>query len=184
MNPRSLILFVALFFSVSSLPAQQPEKKKASSTVAYFAGGCFWCTEEIFEQQPGVNSVVSGYMGGAETIEVKFDPVKTSYDKLLNTFWQAHDPTEVNRQGPDTGPQYPSSIFYVDDQQREAAGKSKARLQASHAYPRPIATDITRAGKFTVAHQHHQNFCRRNPNNRYIQQTLVPKLKKLGLRTP
>jgi peptide-methionine (S)-S-oxide reductase len=187
MNPRSIACFAASLLSVallSALSAEQPEKKSASSTVAYFAGGCFWCTEEIFKQQPGIKSVVSGYMSGAETIEVRFDPAKTSYDKLLNVFWHAHDPTEINRQGPDTGPQYRSAIFYLDDQQREIVEKSKTRLQASHAYPRPIVTEITRAGKFSVADEHHQNFCRKNPNNPYIQQTLAPKLKKLGLKLP
>jgi peptide-methionine (S)-S-oxide reductase len=166
------------------LPAQNIETKSDSAKVAYFAGGCFWCTQEIFRQMPGVTSVVSGYMFGAETIEVAFDPAKMSYEKLLTIFWRAHDPTEVDRQGPDTGRQYRSAIFYINDQQRETAEKSKRQLQATHTYPKPIATEITRAGGFDRADEHHQNFCRKNPNNPYIQQTLVPKLKKLGLKLP
>ncbi len=168
----------------SPLLAQQTSKKPASATVAYFAGGCYWCTEAIFEQAPGVKSVVSGDMAGAETIEVRFDPAKTTYEKLLKVFWFAHDPTEINRQGPDVGRKYRSAIFYVDNQQRELAQTSKAQLQVSHAYPRPIATEITRAGNFTAADEHHQDFWRKNPNNPYIQQWLVPKLKKLGLKLP
>lgn len=176
--------FVISLVLCSPLLAQKTSNKPASPAVAYFAAGCFWCTEAIFEQAPGVKSVVSGYMSGAESIEVTFDPVKTTYDKLLKVFWLAHDPTEINRQGPDVGPKYRSAIFYLDDQQREMAENSKAQLQASRAYPKPIATEITRAGNFTVAAEHHQNFCRKNPNNPYIQQWLVPKLKKLGLKLP
>jgi peptide-methionine (S)-S-oxide reductase len=174
---------LGLAFSFPS-PAQSIETKSDSGNVAYFAGGCFWCTQEIFRQAPGVTSVVSGYMSGAETVEVAFDPAKTSYEKLLTIFWRAHDPTEVDRQGPDAGRQYRSAIFYTNDQQREMAQRSKKQLQATHTYPKPIATEITRAGSFNRADEHHQNFCRKNPNNSYIQQTLVPKLKKLGLKLP
>jgi peptide-methionine (S)-S-oxide reductase len=121
---------LGLAFSCSS-PAQSIETKSDSGKVAYFAGGCFWCTQEIFRQAPGVTSVVSGHMSGAETVEVTFDPAKTSYEKLLTVFWRAHDPTEVDRQGPDTGKQYRSAIFYVNDQQRATAEKSKTQLQAT-----------------------------------------------------
>src|ERR1044071_3662528 len=95
--------------------------------VAYFAGGCYWCTEAVFQQAPGVTSVVSGYMQKAETVQVTFDPGRTSYEKLLGLFWRAHDPTEVDSQGPDTGKQYRYAIFYVDDQQHTTAEKSKAQ---------------------------------------------------------
>jgi peptide-methionine (S)-S-oxide reductase len=152
------------------------------ANVAYFAGGCFWCTEAVFEQAPGVTSVVSGYMRGAETIQTTFDPSKTSYDKLLNLFWRAHNPTEVDSQGPDTGKQYRSAIFYVDEQQRAAAEKSKGHARKS--YSKPIATEITRATSFRPAPESHQNFCRKNPNNPYVRQTIDPKLQKLGFKKP
>jgi peptide methionine sulfoxide reductase MsrA len=92
-----------------------PQAQSAQANVAYFAGGCFWCTEAVFQQAPGVTSVVSGYMQKAETVQVTFDPAKTSYDKLLNLFWRAHDPTEVDAQGPDTGKQYRSAVFFVEE---------------------------------------------------------------------
>jgi len=159
-----------------------PQAPGGQANVAYFAGGCFWCTEAVFEQAPGVTSVVSGYMQGAETIQITFDPGKTSYDKLLNLFWRAHNPTEVDNQGPHTGKQYRSAIFYADEQQRAAAGKSKAQAQKS--FSKPIATEITRAGSFRPAPENHQNFCRKNPNNPYVRQIVDPKLKKLGLKKP
>jgi peptide-methionine (S)-S-oxide reductase len=159
-----------------------PQAQSGQANVAYFAGGCFWCTEAIFEEAPGVTSVVSGYMQGAETVQVSFDPAKTSYDKLLILFWEAHDPTQVDRQGADIGKQYRSAIFYMNDQQRDAAQRLKPRVQKF--YSRPIATEITRAGSFRPAPENHQNFCRKNPGNSYVQQVIEPKLKKLGLKKP
>jgi peptide-methionine (S)-S-oxide reductase len=157
-----------------------PQAHGSQTNVAYFAGGCFWCTEAVFERAPGVTSVVSGYMQGAETIQVTFDSGKTSYDKLLNLFWRAHDPTEVDSQGPDIGKQYRSAIFFLDEQQRAAAAKSKAQAQKS--YSKPIATEIARAGSFRPARENHQNFRSKNPNNPYVQQIIEPKLQKLGMK--
>ena len=157
-----------------------PQVHGSQANVAYFAGGCFWCTEAIFEEAPGVTSVTSGYMHGAETIQVTFDPAKTSYDKLLILFWEAHDPTQVDRQGADVGKQYRSAIFYANDHQREAAQRLKPQVQKF--YSKPIATEITQAGSFRAAPENHQNFCRKNPNNSYVQQVVEPKLKKLGLK--
>ena len=159
-----------------------PQAQSGQANVAYFAGGCFWCTEAIFEEAPGVTSVVSGYMEGAETVQVSFDPAKTSYDKLLILFWEAHDPTQVDRQGADIGKQYRSAIFYMNDQQRAAAQRLKPQVQKY--YSKPIATEITRAGSFRPAPENHQNFCRKNPGNSYVQQVIEPKLKKLGLKKP
>jgi peptide-methionine (S)-S-oxide reductase len=159
-----------------------PQAQSGQANVAYFAGGCFWCTEAIFEEAPGVTSVVSGYMQGAETVQVSFDPAKTSYDKLLILFWEAHDPTQVDRQGADIGKQYRSAIFYMNDQQRAAAQRLKPQVQKF--YSKPIATEITRAGSFRPAPENHQNFCRKNPGNSYVQQVIEPKLKKLGLKKP
>jgi peptide-methionine (S)-S-oxide reductase len=169
-----LILLVGIAFC--------PQAQSGQANVAYFAGGCFWCSEAIFEEAPGVTSVVSGYMQGAETVQVSFDPAKTSYDKLLILFWEAHDPTQVDRQGADIGKQYRSAIFYMNDQQRDAAQRLKPQVQKF--YSKPIATEITRAGSFRPAPENHQNFCRKNPNNPYVQQIIKPKLKKLGLTKP
>ena len=177
---KSFLRFLPLFLLLGIVFC--PQAQSAQANVAYFAGGCFWCTEAVFQQTPGVSSVVSGYMQKAETVQVTFDPSKTSYAKLLNLFWRAHDPTEVDAQGPDTGKQYRSAVFFVDEQQHVAAEKSKARAQKS--YSKPIATEITQAGSFRPAPENHQNFCRKNPNNPYVRQIIEPKLKKLGLKTP
>ncbi len=157
-----------------------PATRCAQANVAYFAGGCFWCTEAVFEEAPGVTSVVSGYMQGAETVQVTFDPARTSYNKLLILFWESHDPTQVDRQGGDVGKQYRSVIFYVNDQQREAAQRLKPQVQKF--YSKPIATEITRSGSFRPAPENHQNFCRKNPNNPYVREVVLPKLQKLTLQ--
>ena len=172
--PRYLVFALVVAFC--------PQAHSVPANAAYFAGGCFWCTEAVFQQAPGVTSVVSGYMRVAEAIQITFDPSKTSYDKLLTLFWRAHDPTEVDSQGPDTGKQYRSAVFYVDEQQHAAAEKSKAQAQKS--FSKPIATEITRAASFRPAPEHHQNFCRKNPNNPYVRQIVDPKLKKLSLKKP
>jgi peptide-methionine (S)-S-oxide reductase len=153
--PHYLIFILAMAFC--------PQARSGQANVAYFAGGCFWCTEAIFQRAPGVTSVVSGYMQRAETIQITFNRSKTSHDTLLNLFWRAHNPTEVDSQGPDTGKQYRSAIFCVDEQQRAVAEKSKAQAQKS--YSKPIATEITGAASFRPAPENHQNFCRKNPNN-------------------
>jgi peptide-methionine (S)-S-oxide reductase len=97
-----------------------PQAYGSQANVAYFAGGCYCCTEAVFQQAPGVTSVVSGYMQKAETVQVTFDPARTSYEKLLTLFWRAHDPTEVDSHGPNVGKQYRSAIFYLDEQQHSA----------------------------------------------------------------
>ena len=121
--PRHLIFILCV--------AICPQAHSGQANVAYFAGGCFWCTEAVFQKAPGVTSVVFGHMQRAEQY-ITFDPSKTSYDKLLNLFWRAHDLTEVDSQGPDTGKQYCSAVFYVDEQQRTVAEKSKAQAQKSY----------------------------------------------------
>jgi peptide-methionine (S)-S-oxide reductase len=169
--PRHLIFILCV--------AICPQAHSGQANVAYLAGGCFWCTEAVFQEAPGVTSVVSGHMQRAETIQITFDPSKTSYDKLLNLFWRAHNPTEVDSQEPDNGKQYRSAIFYVDEQQRTVAEKSKAQAQKS--FSKPIATEITR-GIISPAPENHQNFCRKNPNNPYVRRIIEPKLQKLGLK--
>jgi len=169
--PRHLIFILCV--------AICPQAHSGQANVAHLAGGCFWCTEAVFQEAPGVTSVVSGHMQRAETIQITFDPSKTSYDKLLNLFWRAHNLTEVDSQGPDTGKQYCSAVFYVDEQQRTVAEKSKAQAQnhfQNRSQPRLLA------GSFRPAPENHQNFCRKNPNNPYVRQMIEPKLQKLGLK--
>lgn len=182
MNRRLFFRSAVFLLSIAWVTlAPAAEKGSKATSAAYFAGGCFWCTEEIFSQAPGVISVESGYMRDAETIQIRFDPARTNYESLLKLFWRAHDPTEVDRQGPDSGKKYRSAIFYLDEEQRTLAEMSKAQLAASKTYPRPIATEISRATNFTAAETRHQDFYRKNPNNPYVAQWLEPKLKKLGM---
>lgn len=160
--------------------------------------GCFWCTEAVFQQIPGVLSVMPGYIGGktknptyeqicggdtghAEVAQIVFDPKKTSLAKILEVFWHAHDPTTLNRQGADEGTQYRSAIFYGDDAQRKVAEDS--RTQAQKDFSRPIVTEITRAGEFYAAENYHQDYYRLNKDkNPYCQVVIAPKLRKLGLK--
>ncbi|HEV2616564.1 MAG TPA: peptide-methionine (S)-S-oxide reductase MsrA [Candidatus Acidoferrales bacterium] len=143
--------------------------------IATFGAGCFWGVEAAFRRLPGVIDVASGYSGGhmpnptykgvcshttghAEVVQVTFDPQKVSYDQLLDTFWQIHNPTQVNRQGPDVGTQYRSAIFVHSPEQQAIAEKSKAALAASGKFQRPIATEITTAGPFYRAEEYHQKY--------------------------
>jgi peptide-methionine (S)-S-oxide reductase len=178
------------FFKVPAVPD--------GDEVIMFGAGCFWCTEAIFQQIPGVVSVTSGYSGGtvanptydmvctgktghAETSRIVYDPKKTSLEKLLAVFWEAHDPTSVNRQGNDEGPQYRSAIFYYTDEQRQIAEKSKA--EAGKEFSKPIVTEITKAGEFYPAEDYHQNYYQLNKNiNPYCTMVISPKLRKLGLK--
>ena len=145
------------------------------SEIATFGAGCFWGIEANFQRIPGVITAESGYSGGhvanptykdvctdetghAEVVQVTFDPEKVSYEKLLGAFWQMHDPTQVNRQGPDYGSQYRSAIFFHSPEQEAAAKKSKAGLQASGKLRRPVATEITAAGTFWRAEEYHQKY--------------------------
>jgi peptide-methionine (S)-S-oxide reductase len=160
--------------------------------------GCFWCTEAVFQQIPGVLSVMPGYTGGetknptyqqicagdtghAEVARVVFDPQKTSLAKILEVFWKAHDPTTLNRQGGDEGTQYRSAIYYHTEEQRETAENSRA--EAAKHFSRPIVTEITRAGEFYPAENYHHDYYRLNKDkNPYCRMVISPKLKKLGLR--
>jgi peptide-methionine (S)-S-oxide reductase len=147
----------------------------AEPAKATFGGGCFWGVEVAFRPVPGVVSTAVGYLGGtlanptyedvcsghtghAEVVEVTYDPGRAAYDDLLNVFWTNHDPTTLNRQGPDRGTQYRSAIFYHDEQQKAAAEASKERLGASGRLPRPIVTEITPASTFYRAEEYHQRY--------------------------
>jgi peptide-methionine (S)-S-oxide reductase len=176
-------------------------KAQTSESVTHYdvitmGGGCFWCTEAVFERVEGVHSVISGYMGGtvenptyqqvttgdtghAEVIQVTFDPAVIALDRLLEWFWLAHDPTTLNRQGADVGTQYRSVIFYRDDTQRAVAEASKQVAQKESR--RPIVTEISPAGPFYEAEDYHQDYFNRNQMAPYCQVVIRPKLQKLGL---
>jgi peptide-methionine (S)-S-oxide reductase len=145
------------------------------SEIATFAAGCFWGVEAAFRRVPGVLDAVSGYSGGrtenpnykdvctdhtghAEVVQVTFDPSEVSYEQLLDVFWKIHDPTQVNRQGPDFGTQYRTAIFYHSPEQEATAKKSKHALDASGRFRQPIATEITPAGPFWRAEEYHQRY--------------------------
>jgi peptide-methionine (S)-S-oxide reductase len=176
------------------LPAAKLDAAAAgNSAVAVFAGGCFWGMEAVFEAVKGVKSVTSGYAGGAartatydqvtsettghaEAIRISYDPTKVSYATLMRIYFSvAHDPTQLNRQGPDRGPSYRSAIFPQTPAQRTASAAYIAQLGAARAYPAKIVTRIE-TGAFYPAEEYHQNFMARNPRHPYIQQWDVPKL--------
>jgi peptide-methionine (S)-S-oxide reductase len=162
--------------------------------IADLGGGCFWCVEAVFERLPGVISVTSGFAGGttenptyqdvctettghAEVTEIEFDPAKISYDKLLEVFWQAHDPTTLNRQGADEGTSYRSIILYRSEKQKLEAEKSK--LAAQENFRNPIVTEIVPLKKFYKAEDYHQQYYDNNSSAGYCQVVIAPKLEKL-----
>lgn len=178
---------------------QSAEKMDASSPAgldtATFAEGCFWCTEAFFSQLNGVKEVESGYSGGnvpnptyrqvcngttghAEACNIIYDPNVISYDKLLEAFWESHDPTTLNRQGNDVGTQYRSVIFYHNDIQKEKAEKYKRQLNESGAFRSPIVTDIQPYENFYPAEDYHNDYYENNPNQPYCQIVIKPKLEK------
>lgn len=192
--------FIASLLAAAAAGAQPGDamNPSAPTATATFAGGCFWCIEEIFRQQPGVLKVTSGYTGGsvpdptyaqvcsgdtghAEAVQIVFDPQKTSYEKLLAVFWQAHDPTQLNRQGADIGTQYRSAIFTHSDAQAAAARAALEAENKSGHFSRPIVTEITPAGPFYPAEGYHQEYYRANKRAPYCRGVIQPKLKKLGL---
>ena len=174
--------------------APEAAKSSGKTELATFGGGCFWCTEAVFETLKGVSAVVSGYSGGkqpnptyeqicsgrtehAEVIQITYDPAQITYDQLLEVFWITHDPTTMNRQGPDSGTQYRSIILYHDDAQKQAAEKSKQA--AGKQFSDPIVTEIVKLEKFYPAEDYHQDYYRRNPNKPYCAINIPPKLQKL-----
>ena len=168
----------------------EPQYKKAS-----FGAGCFWGVEKIFSKVKGVVSTEVGYMGGsaanptyeevctgrtghAEAIEVVYDPSKVSYEELLATFWEWHDPTTLNRQGPDVGTQYRSAIFFYDPEQESAAKRSKEILEKSKVFKNPIVTEIVPAGKLWKAEEYHQQYLQKNPGGYCSHKPGSPKIRE------
>lgn len=159
-------------------------------------GGCFWCTEAVFLRLQGVTTVISGYAGGlverpsysqigtgttghSEVIQVVFDPEKISSAALLEVFWATHDPTTLNRQGADVGPQYRSAIFYLSEKQAEVANEMKQQLDQSGIYGTPVVTEITPFSNFYVAENYHQNYYAQHGGQPYCQFVVRPKVEKL-----
>jgi len=160
--------------------AQPQAGAKPATAKATFAGGCFWCMEEVYEKVPGVTAAVSGYMGGhvknptyeqvsaagtghAEVVQVEYDPAQVSYARLLEVFWRNIDPTQKDGQFCDHGPQYRSGIFYQDEEQKRLAESSRAGLQKSKPFKGEIVTEITKSSQFYPAEGYHQDFYLKNP---------------------
>ncbi|HEX5181810.1 MAG TPA: peptide-methionine (S)-S-oxide reductase MsrA [Allosphingosinicella sp.] len=172
----------------------------AGLQTAVFAGGCFWGMEGVFEHVKGVRSAVSGYAGGkasdadyedvssettghAESVKITYDPRQVSYGQLLRIFFAEHDPTELDRQGPDRGTSYRSAIFPQNAAQRRAATAYIAQLDAAHAFPHPVVTKIE-SGAFYPAEDYHQGFLRKHPDHPYIRMWDMPKLADLKRQFP
>ena len=191
MKLRSLfsLLFVILTMTQSSSAAAASKTESAT-----FGGGCFWCMEAVFQRVPGVIHSVSGYSGGktenptyedicghgtghAEVIQVEFDPAVITYEKVLEIFFESHDPTTLNRQGADEGDQYRSVIFYHDAEQQKAA--AQAKLAAQKDYEDPIVTEIVPLKKFWRAEDYHQDYFNQHPNQGYCAFVIKPKVSKL-----
>ncbi|MDH3585226.1 MAG: peptide-methionine (S)-S-oxide reductase MsrA [Phycisphaerae bacterium] len=167
-----------------------------STRTVVFAGGCFWCVEAVYEQIDGVKDVVSGYAGGkaenakymavvrggtnhAEVVRVTYDPARITYGTLLRVFFATHDPTTLNRQGPDSGAQYRSSIFYQSEEEKQVASKYIEQLTRAKAFDSPIVTKLEPLEAFYVAEGYHQDYARQNPNDAYIYYNAKPKVEKV-----
>lgn len=167
----------------------------AGSAVATFAGGCFWCTEAYFERLHGVKKVISGYAGGrelnptyeqvsygrtghAECVQVYYDPEIVTYQELLEVFFATHDPTTLNRQGPDVGKQYRSVVFYHNQEQQKLARQYMQELSEAGIYKNRIVTKLEPFDTFWEAEEYHQDYYIRNPNDPYVQRVARPKVKK------
>jgi peptide-methionine (S)-S-oxide reductase len=197
----SLLLLLTISSPAPALSAPAPASADHHQ-IAVFSGGCFWGVDAVFKHVKGVEKVTSGYSGGAaatahyeivstgmtghaESVEVVFDPSKVSYEDLLKVFFTvAHDPTELNRQGPDTGTQYRSAIWYSNDAQKEAAQTYIAKLNHSGAYSDPIVTQVVPLEHFYPAEGYHQNYCELHPKDGYIVYNDIPKVQRLQQQYP
>jgi peptide-methionine (S)-S-oxide reductase len=183
-----IILFPLITFS------QEPSMNQTE--LATLGGGCFWCVEAVYQRVDGVLSVKPGYAGGhvdnpsyrdvcsgktghAEVAKIEFDPGQISYQQILNVFWQAHDPTTLNKQGADVGTQYRSVIFYHSEEQKTLAIISKTKADESEYWPNAIVTEITKINNYSDAEDNHDNYYQENPYQPYCQFVIKPKLDKL-----
>jgi peptide-methionine (S)-S-oxide reductase len=195
-----LFIFAISIMNPSDLKSAQAanpvkSKKEGNYKIAVFGGGCFWCSEAIFNQLKGVKKVVSGFAGGtvpnpsykevctgrtghAECVQIIYDPNEISYPELLEVFWDTHDPTTMNRQGADVGTQYRSVIFYTDEEQKKLATEYKERLEKEKIWDKPIVTEITKFDKFYSAEAYHQEYYENNPDQAYCRIVITPKVEK------
>ena len=199
-------VFLGLVVLALTLQVNAQKRKNMNNelAIATFGNGCFWCTEAIFQQLKGVESVYPGYTGGsvknpsyrevctgttghAEAIQIKYDPSVISYRELLDIFFYTHDPTTLNRQGNDVGTQYRSAIFYHNDDQKAAAEEIISQLTAEKVYDDPIVTEVTAMDVFYMAEDYHKNYYQNNKNQGYCRAVINPKLdkfmKKYGSKT-
>lgn len=202
----SVVTTLAIFSAACEPSTKQPNSKSnimsednipagKKTDTATFGTGCFWCTEAVFQELKGVLKATSGYTGGhvanpsyeevctgttghAEALQIIYDPAVITYDELLEVFWEAHDPTSLNRQGNDVGTQYRSAIFYHNDEQKEKAEHYKAELNKSGAYDKPIVTEITGVTKFYPAEDYHQNYYNTHGSQPYCYLVIRPKVEK------
>jgi peptide-methionine (S)-S-oxide reductase len=209
---KGIILSLALVFTTASCSTQtnvkSVKKEKAESIekpegleTAYFASGCFWCVEAVFESVRGVGEVISGYAGGdasdanysavsagrtnhAEAVEVFYDPEVVTYETLLVVFFGSQDPTTPNQQGPDRGRQYRSSIFYKNEAEKNAAEAYIEKLTKEKVFDAPIVTEVVPFEAFYDAEEYHQDFEKRNPNQGYVKAVSVPRLKRFQSKFP
>jgi peptide-methionine (S)-S-oxide reductase len=201
-------LFLSLILVTTSCQAKEKEfviqeykepitmNIQEGKEVATFAGGCFWCTEAIFQEVKGVEKVVSGYTGGtiknpayreigtgrtghAEAVQITFDPKLVSYEDLLEIFFGTHDPTTLNRQGADVGTQYRSEVFYHSEAQKEKAEQYIQWIEKEQLYKNPIVTKVSPAKEFYLAEDYHQDYYSQNSEQGYCQMVIAPKLEKL-----
>lgn len=198
---KTLLLIILLaMVGCSNTSKQRPIAKEvfmqdSSYQKATFGGGCFWCTEAIFERVKGVVHVESGYSGGnvpnpsyeavctgktghAEVIQITYNPAIVSYDELLEIFWKTHDPTTLNRQGADVGTQYRSVIFYENDEQKSLAENYKKKLSDEKIWSDPIVTEISQLKAYYKAEEYHQDYYENNTNKGYCSFVITPKLDK------
>jgi peptide-methionine (S)-S-oxide reductase len=178
-----------------------PLAQHSGRETAVFAGGCFWGTQAVFERVKGVVATTAGYAGGsaetatydqvttettghAESVKVVFDPSRITYGKLLQIFFSVHDPTQLNRQGPDVGTSYRSAIFYSNEEQRKIGAEYIAQLDAAHVFHKPIVTEVTPLKGFYDAESYHQDYALHHPDNPYIQVCDRPKIETLRKEFP
>ncbi|QDV41991.1 Peptide methionine sulfoxide reductase MsrA [Stieleria neptunia] len=192
-----LAALASFCLNVSAVEVDTKDQPPKEELVATFAGGCFWCTEAVFERMVGVNDVISGYIGGtvpnptyeqvcgkktghAEAVEIYYDPSQVTYEELLEVFFKTHDPTTLNKQGADEGPQYRSSVFFHNEQQKDATEAYIKKLNKSGEFDRKIVTLLEKATTFYPAEEVHQDFYRKNPNYGYCQLVVKDKVRKFN----
>ncbi len=195
-GPAVAAILAALLAGAPSMQAAAHAADGPTMKKATFAGGCFWCTEAVYKEIRGVGAVTSGYIGGkvpnptykqvctgltghAEAVEIEYDPEQVPYEKLLEVFFATHDPTTLNRQGADVGTQYRSGVFYHDEEQKAAAEKAIAALDAAKVFPNRVVTEVTEASTFYPAEDYHQDYFENNPFQPYCQGAVAPKVAKV-----